>query len=95
MKRQYRYEVDMGMLPKGATPDRLKDFCEALQRVMDEDGTDASLIVPCFVAKNLNPSGHQLGWGWPDEGHWDKAMREVFGVVPFPTKAQRMQRVSK
>ncbi len=90
--REYRYEVDMTMLPEGAQPSRLKPFCEALQRIMDADGTDASLIVPCFAASNLRPSGHQLAWGWPDQAHWNAAIREVFSVVPFPTKAQRIQR---
>ena len=83
----------MTMLPDGAQPSQLKPFCEALQRIMDADGTDASLIVPCFVAQNPpNPSAHQLAWGWPDQAHWNAAVHEAFGVVPFPTKAQRMQR---
>lgn len=91
--REYRFEVDMKMLPEYAKPADLKPFCEALQRVMDADGTNASLIVACFVAQNpRNPSGHHLAWGWPDQAHWNAAVREVFGIVPFPTKAQRLCR---
>jgi len=83
--RPYRYEVDLGMLPEGATAAQLDRFCEVLQRIVDEDDTDLAHVVACFEARNPNPpSGHQLCWGWPTKENWNDAIREVFGSDVTP-----------
>lgn len=82
--RPYRYEVDLRMLPKGTDSAQLERFCQVLQRIMDDEGTDLALVVPCERADNDGATGRQMAWGWPTEENWREAVYEAFGGEVAP-----------
>jgi|GEM_PF-1942577 len=83
-ERNYRFEVDLGMLPAGASEAQLAAFCRVLQRVMDDGGTDLATVVPCTVANNDGAPQIVRAWGWPTEEDWQEAVDEVFGTEATP-----------
>ena len=84
--KPFKYEVDLRMLPMGAQGGDLAPFCAALERIMERGDDGRVRIVPTFQALNDGTNSEQLAWGWPTEDQWSEAIRQVFGVIPFPRK---------
>lgn len=80
------------MLPAGAGAEALQRFCERLEAILESEGDDLVRVVATFAAWN---GGADPCWGWPTERQWGLAVREVFGVVPFPSAGERERRRSK
>lgn len=94
--KPFKYEVDLGMLPRGIDGRGLGPFCAALERVMESDGDDLVSIVPTFAAMNDRTDGQLAAFGWPTESQWARAVRETFGVemLPSPTARRIKSRAS-
>jgi hypothetical protein len=84
--KPYSYEVDLEMLPPGAGATGLHEFCVALERVLVREGEAFVRVVPAFSAFN---GGAHPAFGWPTERQWGEALREVFGLIPFPCRVER------
>lgn len=91
--KPYSYEVDLGMLPAGTGTEAtgLHEFCESLEAVLERDGDNFCRVVPAFSAFN---AGADACEGWPTERQWGLALREVFGIIPFPSAGERAIRRS-
>jgi hypothetical protein len=84
--KPYRYEVDLRMLPWSADAAALYTFCERLEAILEREGDDLVRVVPAFAA--FNAGAHPCE-GWPTERQWGLALREVFGIIPFPSAGER------
>ena len=85
MRKPLRYEVDLSMLPKGATAADLGPFCKVLERVLEETDDDLVQIIPTFRADNRNAN---RCWGCPCVDQWNLAVERYFDVTVLYKRRQ-------